>query len=100
MRKLATQITATLLLSTAITSSAFAGEQTQISPTATTSLRSATTLSNVTEPATRTKILATGSGSTAARSGTLSSAIEESNTLGMLLAGVAIMALVVRRRMN
>lgn len=91
------KVAVTSLAFTALTSVHAAVEQPK---TQANSLRSTTALSSSIDQATRPKLMTTSTVVTEGRSNNPVTALEESNTLGMLLAGLAIMGLVVRRRMN
>ncbi|MFZ4289279.1 hypothetical protein [Variovorax sp. HJSM1_2] len=91
------KVAVTALAFTALTNVHAAVEQSKIQAN---SLRTTTAISSSIDQPTRPKLMTTSTVATEGRSNNPVAALEESNTLGMLLAGLAIMGLVVRRRMN
>jgi hypothetical protein len=100
MHKLMINVAVVTLAAASFAGASFAVEQPKIQATATTTLRAAGPLSNNIEQAVRPKLMGLNAVAPESRSTTAESQLGESNTFGMLLAGLAIMGLVVRRRMN
>jgi hypothetical protein len=100
MHKMSVKVAAATLSIATFALSAHAVEQPKIQSTAPTSFRAPAALATSMDAVARTGLLATNSTASIGRSTASTSALEESNTVGMLLAGLAIMGLVARRRMN
>ncbi len=102
MHKLNLKFAVATLLAAACFSSAMATEKTPTVSASNNVLRGATDMATSVAVSARPKMPAIAESNSVSRSNTdsASTALEESNTIGMLLAGLAIMGLVVRRRMN
>lgn len=94
------KIATAALLTAVCLGSALATEQTPTVSASTNMLRGSTDMVASVAVSARSKMSAVTDNNSVSRSSTGSAALEESNTAGMLLAGLAIMGLVARRRMN